>query len=258
MCTHVETVDMRPFALVAGRDGLAINAGAAARAETLRVQQYGNRLESDIGLGAVRPDTLYVLRRDLVRAFSARAQAPTLCAVIDQHGVCFVAATMAAWQDDFDIAFAIPPLEELLSFYAYLNDEYRVRLRRAAQTLNGSLDERLTLLTRYLWYRLGRCSHEKASYLLLNASHETLHTCGDSLGGGNLPPVSETFAFRTMMEGAFRQRRGGESSTSHVDAEGEAVWLHKYVSERLAGRDAYGARIEVLNTIRAISGETAP
>jgi len=107
----------------------------------------------------------------------------------------------------------------------------------------------LTLLARYLWYRRGGCSHDLASERVLHPSAGELRLCGDPFGAGEWPSVDDTFRFRLRLETSLRSASAPVAPT-RVDAEGEAVWLQKYLTERLGGRDAYGARVEVQNAIR--------
>jgi hypothetical protein len=254
MCTAELTFDFRPFALLAGRHGIAINAGTAARADTPKVDGYCRGLERGMSLGTVDADTLYVLRNDLVSSFRARTRTPTICVTIDDHSVCVAQETLVKWQDEFDLMLAIlPSLEELVTFYRALDSEYRLRLMRPARPVGASLEERLTLLARYLWYRRGGCTHDEASHKILRADDREVRICGDPFRPHTLPSVAETFAFRMHLEAMYRDRPASASQSSHVDPEGEAVWLQQYVSERLAGRDAFGARTAVLNRIRAVT-----
>jgi hypothetical protein len=254
MCTAEATFDFRPFAVIAGRSGIAINAGTAARANTRKVEDYCRTLETDIKTGAIDTESLYVLRHDLVAAFSAKIGASGVCAAIDQHDVCAATATLVKWQDEFDIMFAVmPPLDELVSFHRVLDDEYRLRLQRPAQPVSFPLEERLTMLARYLWYRRGGCAHDQASDRILRPDAHAVRICGDPFNGRSLPPVADTFSFRKQLDAAGRNRQAPDTWSSHIDPEGEAVWIQEYVSERLAGQDPYRARAAVVSRIGAIA-----
>jgi hypothetical protein len=103
MCTAEATFDFRPFVLVAGRHGMAINAGAAARAETPQVEAYCRALEQDIDTATIDSDALYILRSDLVTPFKARSGESTICMAIDAHDVCVARRTVVRWQGQYDI-----------------------------------------------------------------------------------------------------------------------------------------------------------
>jgi hypothetical protein len=254
ICTQQNALDPRPFALVAGRDGLAINVGLAARVDMPRLEEYCGALEQEFRQGVLHDDAIYVLHRSLVNGWRARAANPALCTIVDQYGVCVARETMARWQEEYDIMFAVfPPLEELLEFHGYLEAEYRDRLQRPALAMSAPLEERLTLLTRYIWYRRGGCAHDEAAGKALHPVPGEARICGDPEYERRMPSVADTFAFRMMMVPVLQQREGEGTWNSRVDPEGEAVWLLRYISERMAGRDAYGARVEVINAIQGIA-----
>jgi Family of unknown function (DUF6311) len=68
MCTAEATFDYRPFALLAGRHGVGINVGGTARPASGPTVRYCRSLDRDIAAGTLDPDSLYVVRSDLVPA----------------------------------------------------------------------------------------------------------------------------------------------------------------------------------------------
>lgn len=102
MCTAERTFDFRPFALVAGRHGIAINAGATARPDTPRVEEYCRTLDREIAQGIIDDETLYILRSDLVPAFREKAAGRAICLTVDEHDVCVAKETAAQWAGAVD------------------------------------------------------------------------------------------------------------------------------------------------------------
>jgi hypothetical protein len=251
MCTAEATFDFRPFALVAGRFGMAIDAGATARPDTARVEEYCRTLDRDMSLGHVDPEALYVVRRDLAGSFEAQAGESAACMTVDAHDVCAARETLVKWQDEFDPMYTVlPALDELVAFHAVLEDEYRVRLNRPAYAVGAPAGERVALLARYLWYRRGGCQHDEAARKILDAA-PGLRVCGDPFRGGTLPALDDTFAWRRQLDAAYRGRPDFDQHRSHVDLEGEAVWVLQYVAERLSLRDVATAREAVLERVRS-------
>jgi hypothetical protein len=252
MCTPTEFAAHEPFSLLAGRHAMAINAGAPARTNFPELERYCRFTDSELSAGLVSKNVLYILRRDLTSRFHAAAQVPMVCGTIDGYGVCASQESYAKWQDDFDaMFFVLPSLAEMVSFYAELDREYESRLHRPAISAKVSTEERLTALMRYLWYGLGGCDRASAQAKLLDPRPGEIRICGDPFRGRVLPTLEDTFAARMQLESRFVRRQSSGTWTTHVDAEGEAAWIHRYVTERLDGRDAYGARVAVLNAIRA-------
>lgn len=103
LCDRNGAVDYRPFALVAGRFGLALNAGSASRHDLRRTAAYCEALRQEIRDGLSAPGTLYVVRADLLPALAPpdAARRPA-CAAIDGFGVCFAPDSERMWQHEFD------------------------------------------------------------------------------------------------------------------------------------------------------------
>lgn len=260
VCPGDEAIDHRPFSLLAGRHGLAINAGMAARYDVGKLRDYCDAFAREWHEGIIADDALYVVRPDLVGTFRASRIRPSVCAVIDGHGACVAADTYRAWQDDFDVLrTSLPPAADLVAFFDELDGEYRDRLRRPPVQAAASPGDRMDAIARYLAYRLGGCGHTTSLEKTLREAQRAreLRWCVSAPDVSALPPANETHAFRQALETAYRARNDGGRWITHVDLEGEAVWVLAYVRERLAGRDDRTARDSVMAAIRAIAGDPA-
>ncbi len=115
LCDRDGAIDFRAFALVAGRHGLAINAGSASRHDTRRTAEYCQTLAQEIQDGLPAAGTLYVVRPDLLPTLvPAGAPHQPRCTVIDGFGVCFSEASARPWQPQFavpGVASATPPVD---------------------------------------------------------------------------------------------------------------------------------------------------
>ena len=103
LCTPSIAFDDRAFILLAGRHGLAVNAGAAARHDLQRARQHCSELSQQLRSGHVAEDALYVLSSDAAALFKSAAGAALACTAVDRFTVCFSPRTRLAWQDAFDI-----------------------------------------------------------------------------------------------------------------------------------------------------------
>ena len=257
LCEPSANVDHTAFSLLAGRERLTINAGSAARAASSATADYCQRLTRELDAGRVDPATLYVLRADLADRFRSAATTPVICPRIDQYIVCVAAVTYTRWQDDFDVMSTVfPDRAELATFYATLDREYADRLRRDARPIAAPPDERIAAIGRYLWYRAGGCSDAEAAQRTLREIEgiSELHLCGDALRPRVVAPATELAAFWQRVDETLAARRPAGAASTHVDPEGEVVWTAKYIEERLNGRDALGARVNVLNAISSVAG----
>ena len=104
VCDRDGALDNRSFTLLAGRHGLALNAGSTARYDVGRARAYCAELDADVRAGRWGDRTLYILRPDLLPALapSGRSDGP-VCGVVDGVGVCVTAASVAAWKDEFTL-----------------------------------------------------------------------------------------------------------------------------------------------------------
>ena len=112
LCDRNGAVDYRPFALVAGRFGLALNAGGASRHDVRRTAAYCEALQQEIRDGMSTPGTLYVVRADLLPSLVPpdAARRPT-CTVVDGFGVCFAPGSERPWQHEVDAGLLPAPAQ---------------------------------------------------------------------------------------------------------------------------------------------------
>jgi hypothetical protein len=235
---------------------MTINGANAARYDVDQMAAYCAAFEADARTGRVSDDELYVMFPRLAPTFQSSAQQPVACTVVDGYGVCFTAASYSRWQDGFDITRqALPRDDELRAFRDALEAEYRDRMRRPSTAMAGTIEGRLGAVAEYLAFRAKGCAHDEASSLV--AAHMTAvpmpRLCrGHRLDAGPLPPPQETLAFRRSLDQLSAGAGVTVSDTSHVDVEGEAVWVHDYLVERFGGRDHGAATDAVVTKIRAI------
>jgi hypothetical protein len=254
LCDPSANVDHTAFSLLAGHERLTINAGSAARVASSATASYCQQFTRELDEGHVDPATMYVLRADIADRFRSAAITPVICPRIDQYVVCVAAATYAQWQDAFDVMTTVfPDRAELATFYSTLDTEYAERLQRRARPIAAPPDKRMAAIGRYLWYRAGGCSDAEAAQRTLREVEglSELHLCGDGLRPRFVTPAAELGAFWQRVDEMLAARRSPDAASTHVDPEGEAVWTARYIEERLNGRDALGARVNVLNAIRS-------
>ena len=65
-----------------------------------------------------------------------------------------------------------------------------------------------------------------------------------------MPPADQTLAFTRRLDAMLREQPSSAPATTHVDPEGEAVWLQAYARERARGVREQDARATVLAAIR--------
>ncbi len=98
LCAREGVLDLRPFLLLAGREGLAINAGATARYDRRRAAEYCTGLARDVAAGLRDSGALYVMAPDQLP--SPATAGDRVCGVADGIGVCVSAASYAQWRDE--------------------------------------------------------------------------------------------------------------------------------------------------------------
>ena len=255
LCTRDGFVDYFPFALLAGRTGIAINAGTTARYDWLKSDAYCLDLEREIQEGLLSKDSLYIVRADLLPKIVPQV-GTTLCTVVDRYGVCFAADTYAQWQDAYDVVRSkLPPTEEFIQFYSELNQLYRDALGRPARETGIQTTVRVEGLVRYLSFRVEGCGHAESEKRALSyvAGMRERKLCAAASRDRDFPPPDQTYAFNVRLDQVSPGRQESAHSTS-VDLEGEAVWLQAYARERARGVTAREARATVLAKVRAAAG----
>ena len=102
LCARDGVLDLRPFLLLAGREGLAINAGATARYDRRRAAGYCAELAADVAAGLRNPEALYVMAPGVLP--SPASAGGRVCGVADGVGVCVTAASYTRWRDEAPLA----------------------------------------------------------------------------------------------------------------------------------------------------------
>lgn len=104
LCDRNGAPDLRPFLLLAGRTGLAINAGATARYDSRRAAAYCGELDREVRDGFRDDRALYVVRRDLLPALAPPGDPARVCGEVDGYGVCVTARSYGRWRHRFALA----------------------------------------------------------------------------------------------------------------------------------------------------------
>jgi hypothetical protein len=253
LCTPDGYLDFGPFGLHAGNSAVGINGGVTARYDTVKARRYCQDLRREVREGIGSSRSLYVLRPDLIANISAQAQGRVVCTLLDGFGVCFTPDSMARWHEPFDIPRSrLPDNAELLRFHQALDEAYRAALGRGPSEVAGTTALRMEALAHYIGYRAEGCSHSEAEARALprlsGAGQPSL--CPAMSLYHAMPAADETLAFVRRVDDVLRDRRA-PPSTTHVDLEGEAVWLQRYASERMRGAREIDARVRVIDAVKA-------
>jgi hypothetical protein len=259
MCA-AQPIEFTAFVILAGHHRLAINAGGAARYDVQKLGVYCSQLNREMQSGQLADDALYILPPSLLPSLVTAAAAKVACTTVDGFAVCFARDTYVNWQDRFDIVDALaPPRAELVRFYEALDRVYRDLLRRPALPAPGTREQRVDAIARYLGYRSIGCGHDEARAVVLrrlrNEPGDPL--CATFALDAPMPSPDETFALRQDLDSAFPRASGATAGPTHVDPEGEAVWLREFVRQRRAGADEAAATESVLTTIRSVAATQA-
>ena len=102
LCAREAVLDLRPFLLLAGRERLAINAGATARYDRRRAAEYCAELARDVEAGLRDPGAMYVMAPDQLP--SPASAGDRVCGGADGVGLCVSVASYARWRDDAPLA----------------------------------------------------------------------------------------------------------------------------------------------------------
>jgi hypothetical protein len=256
LCTPENYVEATPFSLRAGTSGIGINTGVTARYDVRRAREYCAALMQETRTG-IRPDrSLYVLRLDLVPQLVGQSADPPLCTAIDGYGVCFSAESHARWRQAFDVPRSrLPEMSEFLRFYQDLDEMYRSTLGRTPHDAPGTPAARIEGIAGYLSLRMEGCDHDDAQSRMVRRLEGTDDRawCPRPSLHHQLPPADQTLAFSTRFLDALRNQTQPGVTKTHVDPEGEAVWLQAYARERASGAREPDAKTTVLAAIRATS-----
>ena len=256
LCDREGFVDFLSLSLLAGRAGMAINAGTTARYDWQKAINYCHDLDREIQDGLRTSDSLYIVRRDLLPQIASQTASAPLCTVVDNLAVCFAAETYARWREAYDVVRSkFPATEEFMQFYGELNALYRDALNRPSRATGFEPNLRVEGLVRYLSFRVEGCGHAEAEKRALSyvAGMRERELCPAGSQDRNFPPPDQTYAFNVRLDQAAPDRGESEYST-HIDVEGEAVWLQAYARERATGVTAREARATVLAKVRAAAG----
>jgi hypothetical protein len=90
-------IDYVPFALVAGRAGLTLNAGFEARQNLPHFADYCRSFQARRTRGEVADDELYVMRPAFRPGFETRALQPVTCLDVDGYSVCMTTRSYETW-----------------------------------------------------------------------------------------------------------------------------------------------------------------
>jgi hypothetical protein len=259
MCTprQDQAIEYRFLMLYVGPAHATINSGYAARHDVQKALEYCKAFAADIEAGRVSDDSLYVTLARMAPTLIAASHQSLVCTLADNHAACFTRASYAAWQDRFDVVRrAFVPDAQFQQFRQTLEAEYRDRMQRPALAAPGSIDDRLHPLVGYLAYRSRGCLHQEAVDIVLGEleGRRHLRLCSHhTLTSETLPPSNESMSFRAQLNASLHARAPAASAPTHVDEEGEVVWIQAYAQERLSGRSHADATERTLARIRAIA-----
>jgi len=98
LCARTDALDVRPFALLAGRERLALNGGATARYDQQRAAGYCRDLAREVAAGLPDSGAIYVMAPE--RLPSPATAGDRVCGVADGFGLCVSAESYARWRDE--------------------------------------------------------------------------------------------------------------------------------------------------------------
>jgi hypothetical protein len=101
-------LDYVPFALVAGRAGVTLNAGFEARQDLRHFVDYCNSFQARRTRGEMSDDELYVTGPGYRAGVEARARQPVTCFDVDGYGVCMTARSYQRWHGPGPAATTVP------------------------------------------------------------------------------------------------------------------------------------------------------
>jgi len=145
-----------------------------------------------------------------------------------------------------------PPRNEPFDFRNQLEGKYRDQLRRAPVSTFVDIEGDIVWVQEYLRYRVNACGHGEAVQKVMTQidGGGIQPVCGSAPSGQiPFPPRNEPFDFRNQLEAKYRDglRRG--SVSTHVDIEGDIVWIQEYIRYRVNNCDHVTAAQKVFQQI---------
>lgn len=132
---------------------------------------------------------------------------------------------------------AFPPRNEPFDFRNQLEAKYRDGLRRPTIDSHVDVEGDVVWITEYFRYRLNRCGHADAiSRVIAQLSGAGAPpVCGEAPSGTpSFPPRNEPMDFRLQLEAHYRDVLRRQPGPTHVDLEGDIVWVSEYLRYRLS------------------------
>ena len=253
LCTFDGFVDYSAFALLAGRHGLGIN---CRHHRALRRQEIAERIaaswERRCVDGMRSNGSLYVVRPDLLPELAPRLTdtANARCTIVDGYGVCFSAESYLRWRDgstssdpDLPPAGRVPALLRRVEQHL---SHGRWAVRPVAPGQRGRARRRPgRAISRIAW--------RAAATATPNADVATTRRREDAgaLSRRRRSPQGcrrpiRPWRSRARWTRVFAASRDQRRRSTHVDLEGESVWLGAYARERPGGGREQDARATVL------------
>ena len=153
---------------------------------------------------------------------------------------------------------AFPPRDESLDFRQQLEAKYRDGLGRGSTATSVDNEGDVVWTQEYLRYRVNQCTHAQAldRVSVQIAGGAPPSVCGNVPRGQVLfPPRNDAVQFRIALEATYRDTLGRAPITTHVDQEGDIVWLQEYLRYRVNG---CGHGVAVQSVFVQIDGAPPP
>jgi hypothetical protein len=242
ICGRTPAAPHLPLSHLAGSHGLTINAASLARYSTEAFSSYCAGLETRMATGQMADDTLYIIGPEFTAAVFDRTVVPAGCLRIDGIDVCMTLKGMAAWRgrwsderrDHAPHQWTYSTSGEIAGFAKRLEGVYREVLGRPAAIMAAPLGEAAAAIGDYLGYRARGCDNPSAAARArANLAGLPAPPCAAS-GSAGLAGREEVLAFRRELERTAADL-GLQAAPSSVDLEGQAVWVHEFVTLRRRG-----------------------
>ena len=153
---------------------------------------------------------------------------------------------------------SFPPRNESLDFRSQLDAKYRDSLRRPAAASFVDVEGDVVWTQEYLRYRVNQCSHPDAVDRVMTQidGRPDPGVCGAAPSGQVLfPPRNEALDFRNALEAKYRDGLRRLATSTHVDREGDVVWIQEYLRYRV---NACSHGTAVQSVMVQIDGFAAP